>query len=328
LRAILYAKALIDIKKKLLNRLPTTNQFNSKVKIICKKLNLQNKPSGINEIRQIEFYLNKYSINIIDGRAGACEEYIYKGVTTGINNKNYIYIVITDSHYNVIPSMLDFFDKSYYCNYCKKGYDSSNEHTCIMTCRSCKKQDCIKTIRKMHLCKNCKIRPRNEECFNFHNEFFCSKRKIWNICNLIYKKRHHVCYGQKYCVNCKKVVSEDHKCYIKPNSNPKKKLKHLIFFDYEVYHHNNKHVPNLIVAKLKCISCLNKLNLMCKCEEKIFFNNNDFCEWLFSQRDHCIAIAHNFKGYDSTFVQDWILNSLTIRDALPIIIMNGSKIIS
>jgi hypothetical protein len=58
LRAILYAKALIDIKKKLLNRLPTTNQFNSQVKIISKKLNLQNKPSGINEIRQIEFYIN------------------------------------------------------------------------------------------------------------------------------------------------------------------------------------------------------------------------------------------------------------------------------
>jgi hypothetical protein len=106
LRAILYAKALIDIKKKLIKKLPTANQFNSQVKIISKKLNLQNKPCGINEIRQIEFYLNNFSINIIDGRAGACEEFIYKGITTSVNNKNYIYIVLTDSHYNVIPSML------------------------------------------------------------------------------------------------------------------------------------------------------------------------------------------------------------------------------
>ena len=90
MRAILYAKALIDIKKKLIKKLPTANQLNSKVKIISKKLNLQNKPCGINEIRQIEFYLNNFSINIIDGRAGACEEFIYKGITTGVNNKNYI----------------------------------------------------------------------------------------------------------------------------------------------------------------------------------------------------------------------------------------------
>ena len=180
----------------------------------------------------------------------------------------------------------------------------------------------------MSVCKNCKIRPRNEECCNHHNDFICSKRKICNICNLVYIKRHHVCNGQKYCVNCKKVVKEDHKCYIVPNRNVKKKFKHLIFFDFEAYQHNHKHVPNLIVAKLKCISCLNNLNLICKCEEKIFYKNNDFCEWLFSQREYCICIAHNFKGYDSTFVQEWILNSLTIRDAMPNIIMNGSKIIS
>ena len=43
---------------------------------------------------KLEFYLNNYSINIIDGRAGAREEFIYKGVTTGVNNKNYIYIVL------------------------------------------------------------------------------------------------------------------------------------------------------------------------------------------------------------------------------------------
>jgi hypothetical protein len=70
MRAILIGKAKCDIKNDLIKKSLTTMQMNKEMKIICKKLNLANKPMGIQEIIQIERYLKYYSINVIDGRKG------------------------------------------------------------------------------------------------------------------------------------------------------------------------------------------------------------------------------------------------------------------
>jgi hypothetical protein len=53
LRAILIGKAVCDIKNKLIKKSPTTIQINKEMRIILKKLNLANKPMGIQEIIQI-----------------------------------------------------------------------------------------------------------------------------------------------------------------------------------------------------------------------------------------------------------------------------------
>ena len=60
-------------------------------------------------------------------------------------------------------------------------------------------------------------------------------------------------------------------------------------------------------------------------EVKVFRGKNtvsDFCRWLFTpEHDKCIAIAHNFQGYDSYP----ILNQLN-RQAIPYdVIYNGAK---
>ena len=55
---------------------------------------------------------------------------------------------------------------------------------------------------------------------------------------------------------------------------------------------------------------------------------NDFCELLFGQEEKCVAICHNFKGYDSAFVMEWILENMTTIDKKPSPLMNGSKILS
>ena len=64
------------------------------------------------------------------------------------------------------------------------------------------------------------------------------------------------------------------------------------------------------------------------CTHNEFENNNDFCEWLFGQEEKRVAICHNFKGYDSAFVMEWILENMTTIDKKPSPLMNGSKILS
>jgi hypothetical protein len=49
---------------------------------------------------------------------------------------------------------------------------------------------------------------------------------------------------------------------------------------------------------------------------------------LFEQEEDVIAICHNFKGYDSSFVMEWILENMTSLDKAPDVLMNGSKILS
>jgi hypothetical protein len=49
---------------------------------------------------------------------------------------------------------------------------------------------------------------------------------------------------------------------------------------------------------------------------------------LFEQQEDLIAICHNFKGYDSSFVMEWILENMTSLDKTPDVLKNGSKILS
>ena len=106
-------------------------------------------------------------------------------------------------------------------------------------------------------------------------------------------------------------VDLDHKCYIlteqeKEERNKQKwkvKFHGYIFFDYEAYQDKDgNHVPNLIIARKICANCLDSKDRCQSCLEiHKFYNNNDFCEWLLNN-DHHIALAHNLKGYDGTFI--------------------------
>jgi hypothetical protein len=52
---------------------------------------------------------------------------------------------------------------------------------------------------------------------------------------------------------------------------------------------------------------------------------NEFCEWLFT-KEHagCIVLAHNFQGYDSYF----ILEYLHENGVIPEVIMRGAKVLT
>ena len=94
------------------------------------------------------------------------------------------------------------------------------------------------------------------------------------------------------------------------------------------------HVPNLCVVQKVCENCLDKpINGTSRCKscglkERVFAGDNTttlFCKWLFSEENvGATVICHNFKGYDSYP----ILNYLHQSAILPDLIMSGSKYMS
>ena len=167
----------------------------------------------------------------------------------------------------------------------------------------------------------------------------------------------HQC-GQKKCGICGKYVRiEGHHCYIQPETKKKKKknpdpeeeeempedgydvsaffdtecrqgeresedepveesMKELLFFDIESRQENGNHEPNLCIVQ-------NEAG-----EEWIFEGDNtrdEFCEWLFTdEHANCTVMAHNFQGYDSYFILQYLREQGVKYD----VIMRGAKVLS
>ena len=333
LRSIIVAKDHHDFDKltileKKSKKLLTHLQIEKKVKEISNVLNLPNKASGIYpQVKQIEAYLKNYSISIYESQPLINNKFL---LHEGPVNRFYLYILFTGSHYHVIKSMKALFNYIYFCNYCKRGYRNKGDHWCIKTCKSCKNQDCVKVSHNFHKkCKKCKVITKNDACLRYHTEFICNKQSYCNICGLIFYRKKHVCLGEKFCVNCQEIVREDHKCYLSSDKYPVKAKKNLCFFDYESFQVNGKHIANLVVAELVCIKCLDNNNITkCLfCESKCFWDNNSFCDWVFSLKD-TICLAHNFRSFDGILLLENIYQNMTILDRMPKLLLNGSKILS
>jgi hypothetical protein len=87
LTAISYEKKELPVRStKITNQINKKNE--KKLKLIVKKLNLEDKPIGLEEIKWIEAFLNTYSISIINGDKGVIDKFLYKGTKL----KYFIYI--------------------------------------------------------------------------------------------------------------------------------------------------------------------------------------------------------------------------------------------
>jgi hypothetical protein len=326
LRAILIAKAFYDKDKNRYKYLESNNTlFENMVQKCVKDLGLDtSQKCTLYEIAKIEMYLREYQITIIDSDGKLNKEAIYIGPI----NKHFLYISMHDNHFNAITSIKSYFNYSYFCDYCKIGYDHLTHHKCEAQCKSCRKFNCYKTDDKTYQCPQCKIKARSLECLITHKDLICTKYIKCNNCNM-HRKKDHLCGDNvKFCKNCKLRVSLAHRCCIKPDKIQDKQFNGYIFFDYEARVNNSTHEPNLIIARKVCVDCLEEQKIECNnCVKKVFYTNADFCNWLFDQ-SYCIAIAHNLKGYDGVFVLNHILNVFVSTDSKPNVLMNGTKILS
>lgn len=313
---------------------------------------------GLNVFPKLEKYFNyEYQITVVGFGEGLnnnqienCQKHtiIYIGERHNMNQKS-LYILHTKNHYDCIKSIKSFYrshrsDKSF-CDICKIPYYIGH-HACISNCEFCQRQVCLKGEEKK--CEFCSANCKSIDCNRIHTKRVCRKAKLCEFCKTT-KHYRHVCFGQKYCNNCKIVVELDHKCFILTTTEKdsqskikKNQNKGYIFYDYECYEDNNnggEHVVNLVKALKMCRACvfkkLNKYNESIICQERChsefetFWNNEDFCDWLFDKRhDGFTAVAHNFKGYDGILVLDYIKRKRTGDEPTPHILMNGTKIMT
>lgn len=175
----------------------------------------------------------------------------------------------------------------------------------------CKKSECIKNSTK--LCYFCNKKCNNDACFHEHIRI-CKKKKMDDSRN-----------KNKYCSYCSKSVDNDHLCFLDSLLSKNKNIDEFVFFDYESTQEKEdlfRHKPNLIIAFIY----KRENNIFCFDKEIIFYDNINFCQWLFKGSQNRTAIAHNSKGYDSIFIMNYLLNNeVFIADTKPNIILQGNK---
>ncbi|XP_022298821.2 uncharacterized protein LOC111107766 [Crassostrea virginica] len=288
---------------------------------------------------------------------------IYKGTGNG----TCLNILLDAGHYETILSMPGILGHSYYCDYCDVGYSHIEEHrtACPHRCSFCLANTPCAPDGTCVQCSICKGFFKSMDCYQRHLRPYSERSRV-TVCDLMARcdrcnewmskklLSKHKCGGQKHCRICKRVVNEDHKCYVQviPKhgddiKDRKRPLQMYIYFDFECTQENSIHVPNLCVAHRVCHCCHHlPVDQPCKrCESfgprRHIFRGpttlKDFMDWLLATTPHAqgyasamvnkdaIVIAHNFKGYDGQFILNYLVHTACIT---PTVIMNGTKILS
>ena len=214
-----------------------------------------------------------------------------------------------------------------------KGYHKAGDHRCESICKKCKRANCGLDAAVLH-CLHCKTQCNNKYCLKFHQENFCPVVNKCKVC-MRPKSKHHVCSDdERYCSVCKLIVKmNEHKCFIQIEDRKKEessKPKGFIFFDYECLVDDYKnHIPNLVMAR-KVYLDKNDIAKYTLDPIKYTFNSNAaFCKWLLNKNhSNFTAIAHNMKGYDGSFIMQYMLKNLKSVDRLPKVLVNGTKTLS
>ena len=283
-------------------------------------------PCGLKEVDLFQQHLTNYQIIVVSGNQNNAIIYPPKPPANP-NPEKSIYLYYQANHFDVITKLPGFLNTHYFCHRCHKGYDHTTDHLCDGMCKSCRGFGCTVENNGI-ICKECDRFFNNQTCYDHHKQepingggrTVCQTVRKCPKCKKsmdVRRLKNHPCIDNKKCPTCKvkrNPCDLNHKCYIQP-LEPKEEPSYaqLLFFDFECNQERGIHEPNLCVVYDE------------EKEVKVFQGKNtvrDFCRWLFTpEHDKCIAIAHNFQGYDSYP----ILNQLN-QEGIPYdVIYNGAK---
>lgn len=182
--------------------------------------NLANVPlrqCDLNDVKTFQSALPGYQINIVS------KESFNAIVYQGPEAEKKIYLYHHDNHFDVITTMSGFLNQSYFCQKCKKGYNTKEKHICNEPCYLCHK--CHEDQPKdWKYCSKCNRRFKNTKCFHLHAQIssqgnstcqtYYRCRQCSTTVNRNISRQQHVC-GDKYCETCKMFMPKDHVCYMK-----------------------------------------------------------------------------------------------------------------
>ena len=289
--------------------------------------NVPLRPCGLNEVKLFQQHLTNYQIIVVSGDHN--NSIIYPPEPPATDEKPIISLYYHDNHFDTITSLPGFLCKNYFCHRCHKPYHCTTDHMCPDMCRSCRHFGCVLEGAGI-LCNECDRLFKNRACYDHHKEPMNGGGR--SVCEVIRKCPHcgkamdvrklnskgHIC-GKK-CPTCGVTLESkdtDHLCYIQQQEQEKEcSYNHLLFFDFEATQEHGIHHPNLCVVYDE-----EKEVALFQGEHTV----KEFCQWLLTpQHKGCIAIAHNFQGYDSYFIIKF-LNENAIHYE---IIYRGAKCLS
>ena len=305
IRAVLVAKAFYDndpSKNELIKY--SSSELNRRTLRIASAVKLLNQPCTLEDIRKIEMYLQEYRISVYEGK---------NCIRDGDKQlRKHLYLLYVNNHYHAIINIRVYLGHKYFCDWCLIGYGRKERHReCPMRCSLCNDQTCkaIKATKTLK-CLYCKLETNGRDCLDRHLNDVCRVANKCDVCHQ-FKSKQHVCEDEMYCPNCKQAVPKStHRCFVLTEAEKKQpsksNLKGYIFFDYEATQENAKaHVANLVCVVQLCRHCMSSVpidfkNITCVrgCGQRMFIDNNQFCDWLFKQKNYT-AIAHNMKGISS-----------------------------
>lgn len=297
---------------------------------------------GIPELEQFQRRLKNFKIVVYKyGTKG--RDIIFKGLHEGAS----LNLLYHEGHYNVITSFTAAFACGYYCEKCNVPYDTKNKHRCGGTCPCCQQSPVCPQDLKVK-CSDCKRSFRGQNCYDNHKKArSMGKSTVCGqiiLCEQCYKTvkgdRQHTC-GEIYCKICNTHASQDHLCYMQPDTGKPKTTDTLfVFYDLETKQEkvlddgSLAHEPNLCVLANRCDRCIDESNLyFCqKCGHRliVYRDNviNNFTKYIMMVRQkfkRVIVLAHNGQAFDHQFILNYILVSTDLK---PELIMRGTKIIS
>lgn len=328
----------------------------------------------LDDVPKYEKILN-LSICVISARIG--NKKVYNGSSL---YEDRIFLFHYDSleggHFDVITKVNAAMNRSYYCDNCDKGFKVSTSHKCKVWCNICGRNNC--TYKTEKVCSQCNQRCRSLDCYLEHKKSKAITRgmlkgtksiplckQFWKCskCGILLKTElrkpeQHEC-GEHKCLVCGEYfIDENHKCYMRA-LNGIKETDRFIFFDFECYVKEGKHIPNHVVIQSECVDCENETLLnspkcnncgsrcsmcstynkrertyereLCKTcgDRQVTFNgegtHEKFCKWLIQeQHSNSTVIAHNAKAYDAYFIYEYCMKNGITPDP---VIFSGSKII-
>lgn len=311
---------------------------------ICDKAQISySSKCGIEEAKKFEQAL-RITIKILDGNAFL--NLVYEGQK---ENEDFpvIFLLRTEIeetgefHYDFITNICKFLGKSFYCNACDVASSEIHHHTCSDInewCYTCYNRTCQRDPLFSKCCSICFRRFKNADCEmrHQHPKSICKIYKCFDCNNVIRRKekspgiwesnfeimeRHRNCKTK--CNVCKKFVAPGHVCFMtrQPFKQPVEKV---VFIDYETNFESGEHIPVFC-----CISWIFEKSDGTKEEGQKCFGvssniSNEVGKFLFSKQfQNSTVIAHNFKGFDSCF----LIQYLTKNNIKPSnIILNGTKV--
>ena len=285
-------------------------------------------PCGIDEVKLFQNYLVNYQIIVVSGAHN--NSIIYPPQPPDTDEKPIISLYYHNNHFDVITKLPGFLNRTYFCQRCHKPYDQTSDHLCTTMCKLCRGFGCDYEANGI-ACNECDRVFKNQACYDRHkNEpmdgggrTVCEVIRKCDKCKKVMDVRKirdggHIC-GNK-CETCGLILTPedtDHKCYIKQlEQEEDSSYNHLLFFDFEATQEHGTHCPNLCVVHDE--------------ERKVaLFQGKDtvknFCQWLFTkQHKGCIVVAHNFQGYDGSFIKEYLIENAIHYE----IIYRGAKSLS